>query len=87
MVSHDMDDLADLSTWMLVLNGGSVYMSGTPEEVFARGHELHDIGLGVPAPQRFANELREAGVPLSARGLYDRARLASDIAALAGRTS
>ncbi len=87
MVSHDMDDLANLSTWMIVLKEGGIFASGTPKDVFARGPELHDIGLGVPAPQRFAGMLREAGVPLRSDVLYDRDLLADALAALARRAS
>lgn len=87
MVSHDMDDLANLSTWMIVLKEGRIFASGAPKDVFARGPELHDIGLGVPAPQRFAGMLREAGVPLRSDVLYDRDLLADALAALARRAS
>lgn len=79
MVSHSMDDLARLSDRVLVLNEGRQFAFGSPAEVFARGDELRAIGLDVPAPQKLAVELREAGVELS-HELYDLETLARDLA-------
>lgn len=64
MVSHSMDDLFALADRLLVLSEGRVLRLGTPEEVFADGEALNAVGLGLPAPVRFANSLREAGFPL-----------------------
>ncbi|MCG5015027.1 energy-coupling factor transporter ATPase, partial [Collinsella aerofaciens] len=64
MVSHSMDDLARLSDRVLVLNEGRQFAFGSPTEVFSHGDELRAIGLDVPAPQKLASELREAGVNL-----------------------
>lgn len=81
MVSHSMDDLARLSDRILVLNKGEVFALGTPAEVFARGDELRDVGLDVPAAQRMAEGLRGEGFAL-ARDLYDAELLADEVAAL-----
>ena len=80
MVSHSMDDLARLSDRVLVLNEGRQFAFGTPSEVFAHGDELRAIGLDVPAPQKLACELREAGVNLPQK-LYNTQALATDLAA------
>ena len=79
MASHNMDDLARLSDRILVLNAGSIFSLGTPEEVFADGAPLRRIGLDVPPAQRMAEELRDAGFQLP-RPLYDTASLADDLA-------
>lgn len=79
MVSHSMDDLARLSDRVLVLNEGRQFAFGSPSEVFARGDELRAIGLDVPAPQKLADELREAGVELPSK-LYDLEGLADELA-------
>ncbi len=79
MVSHSMDDLARLADRILVLNEGTQFALGTPAEVFSRGDELRAIGLDVPAAQKLADELREAGFSLP-RDLYDEETLADDIA-------
>ena len=64
MVSHSMDDLANCCDRIVVMNEGAVFAEGTPAQVFAHADELKSIGLGVPAAQRMALALAEAGVPL-----------------------
>lgn len=70
MVSHSMDDLANCCDRIVVMNEGAVFAEGTPAQVFAHADELKSIGLGVPAAQRMALALTEAGVPLRRGGLY-----------------
>ncbi len=70
MVSHSMDDLANCCDRIVVMNEGAVFAEGTPVQVFAHADELKSIGLGVPAAQRMALALTEAGVPLRRGGLY-----------------
>ena len=81
MVSHSMDDLALLCDRIPVLKEGEQFALGTPAEVFAHAEELRAIGLGVPAAQKLANDLRNAGFALPA-ALYDADTLADDLAAL-----
>lgn len=80
MVSHSMEDLAVLSDRILVLSEGRVFALGMPADVFSDAAALKSVGLGAPAPQAFANSLREAGFALG-RPLYDEESLADDIAA------
>lgn len=70
MVSHSMDDLANCCDRIVVMNEGAVFAEGVPAQVFAHADELKSIGLGVPAAQRMALALTEAGVPLRRGGLY-----------------
>jgi len=81
MASHDMDGLARLCDRILVLREGEAFALGTPAEVFVHAEELKAIGLGLPAAQRFAANLKKAGVPLG-EGLFDIDRLAAEIATL-----
>lgn len=82
MVSHSMDDLANCCDHIVVMNEGAVFAEGTPEQVFAHADELKSIGLGVPAAQRMALALAEAGVPLRRGGLYTVESLADELADL-----
>lgn len=84
MISHSMDDLAEHCDRLLVLNEGRTFEVGSPAEVFLRADELNDIGLGIPAAQRVANALREAGLPLPQDVLFDSNALAQELATLAG---
>ena len=62
LVSHSMDEIAENVERIVVLKGGSVLMSGTQREVFARAEELVAAGLNVPQVTRGAMALRERGV-------------------------
>lgn len=79
MVSHSMDDLANCCDRIVVMNEGAVFAEGTPAQVFAHADELKSIGLGVPAAQRMALALTEAGVPLRRGGLYAVESLADEL--------
>ena len=61
-----------------------MFALGTPRDVFLQARELNDIGLGIPAAQRMANSLREAGVPIPGNVLYDGETLARVLADIAG---
>lgn len=62
MVTHSMDEVAQLADRMLVLNEGTIEMSGTPREVFSRAARLAEIGLSVPQVTALFLRLRELGV-------------------------
>ncbi len=64
LVSHSMEDVARTCDDVIVFNRGSVFASGTVNEVFARSAELQQIGLNVPQAARIADGLRQAGVDL-----------------------
>lgn len=82
MVSHSMDDLANCCDRIVVMNEGAVFAEGTPVQVFAHANELKSIGLGVPAAQRMALALAQAGVPLRRGGLYTVESLADELSDL-----
>lgn len=82
MVSHSMDDLANCCDRIVVMNEGAVFAEGVPAQVFAHADELKSIGLGVPAAQRMALALAEAGVPLCCDKLYTVESLADELAGL-----
>ena len=82
MVSHSMDDLANCCDRIVVMNEGAVFADGTPAQVFAHANELKSIGLGVPAAQRMALSLVQAGVPLRCDKLYTVEALADELASM-----
>ena len=83
MVSHSMDDLAAMCDRVVVLKEGEIVRQGTPAHVFMHAAKLNEIGLGLPAPQRMAYALIDAGAPLSADELYSIDSLAAEIASIA----
>ena len=64
MVSHSMEDVARLATRIAVMCKGRLAMLGSPREVFARGKELAEMGLDVPAAVQLAQALRARGLPV-----------------------
>ncbi|MBQ8164797.1 MAG: energy-coupling factor transporter ATPase [Clostridia bacterium] len=48
LVSHSMEDIAQISDRVIVMNEGRIVMDGKPSYVFAQKKELNDIGLSVP---------------------------------------
>ena len=62
MVSHNMDDLANLCDRVAVMSEGKLLMEGTPAEVFSRADELTAVGLATTSPEHFANLLRKGGL-------------------------
>ena len=69
LVSHNMGDVARLADRVLVMNGGRLWMNGTPQEVFSRAEELSGIGLGLPPATEFMYRLRQAGAPVETTAL------------------
>ena len=63
LVSHSMDDVAELCSHIIVLDHGTLHMQGTPAELFTAQNaaELRRINLGVPRATKFALELAERG--------------------------
>ena len=66
LVSHSMEEIAELCSRVLVLQEGEIYMQGTPAELFTRENatELRRINLGVPRATKFALELAAKGLEL-----------------------
>lgn len=64
LVSHSMEQVAEVASRLVVINDGSIPFSGTPAEVFAHDEELRRIGLGIPQLTRVFHRLREMGVEI-----------------------
>ena len=66
LVSHSMDDVAELCSRIIVLDHGVLHMRGTPAELFSAQNaaELRRINLGVPRATKFALELAERGIEM-----------------------
>jgi len=62
-ITHYMDE-ASMADRVIVLNGGSLIMDGTPDEIFSRQEELTEIGLDVPQSIALANKLKAYGIKL-----------------------
>ncbi len=64
MISHNMDNLAEYAGRVLAMNGGELYLNGTPREVFAQEEKLLAAGLDLPEAAKLAGQLRERGMDI-----------------------
>ena len=65
LVSHNMDDVAEYCTDVLVMDGGRLILKGTPAEVFSHSETLESKGLGLPFGQRLIREMNRGGAGIS----------------------
>lgn len=65
IVSHSMEDVANIAEKVIVMNHGKVALQGTPAEVFREIDTLESIGLAVPQVTYLVTELRAKGFDIS----------------------
>ncbi|NME84036.1 energy-coupling factor transporter ATPase [Clostridium sp. SM-530-WT-3G] len=65
MVSHSMEDVANIAEHVIVMNHGEVALEGTPANVFKEVDKLEKIGLAVPQVTYLVKRLREKGFNIS----------------------
>ncbi len=65
LITHSMDEAAQLVRRLIVLARGQVVMDGPVREIFHRVQDLAALGLGVPAVTDLMLRLRGHGVPVS----------------------
>ena len=64
IVSHSMDDVAQMADRVVALADGKIVADGTPKEVFGNRELVKGIGLEVPTAARIADKLAAGGVDL-----------------------
>ena len=62
LVSHNMDDVADIAERVIVMNKGSVALDGSPRQVFSQTEQMRSMGLDVPQVAILADLLRSRGM-------------------------
>lgn len=65
IVSHSMEDMAQVAQRIVVINDGTIPLQGTPGEVFSHGEELRAMGLNTPQLNQVFTQLRQMGLPVS----------------------
>jgi energy-coupling factor transport system ATP-binding protein len=69
LVSHSMEDLANLTHKIMVMDHGNLVMYDKTSEIFKRTAELKKMGLAVPQITEICEKLRCKGFPIS-EGIY-----------------
>ena len=73
LVSHNMDDVAELADKVIVMDHGRVVMQGTPGDIFSRNDEIIALGLGLPEVTGMMHELKLRGAAVTDK-LYSEVR-------------
>ncbi len=61
IVSHSMEDIANLADRVIVMNDGEVFADDIPENIYRREKELESIGLDIPQITKATRLLEEKG--------------------------
>lgn len=64
IISHSMEDMAEVADKILVMNEGKLAFYDTPKQVFSKEKELSEMGLNVPIVTRVFTELEKMGINL-----------------------
>lgn len=62
LVSHNMQDVAEIADRIIVMDHGKIALIGTPLEVYREGALIQEIGLELPPIMLFMEELRKRGI-------------------------
>ena len=62
LISHRMEEIAQLSDRVIVLDQGRVEFDGTPREVFSNEERLKELGLGIPQVSQILSRLKDRGL-------------------------
>lgn len=65
IVSHSMEDIAQIADRIIVMNKGRVEMFNTPSNVFSKAEKLESMGLRVPEITKIMLELKKRGYEVS----------------------
>ncbi len=64
LVTHSMEDVAEIAEEVIVMSDAKVIMKGTPREVFTKIEMLEQVGLGAPQITYLMRELKRKGIPV-----------------------
>lgn len=59
LVTHSMEDALKYADYIMILNKGTLYMEGKPEEVFSQREALQKVHLDVPEVIQFLDQFKQ----------------------------
>ena len=62
LVTHSMEDVAEIADEVIVMSGAKVLVKATPREVFTNISMLEEVGLGAPQITYLMRALKEKGL-------------------------
>ena len=69
-ITHDIDEAAKANR-IFVMQAGELKRIGTPEEIFAVGADIIDVGLDIPFPEKLKYQLARQGLAVPAEYLTE----------------
>lgn len=69
-ITHDIDEAAKANR-IFVMQAGELKRIGTPEEIFAVGADIIDMGLDIPFPEKLKYQLARQGLDVPAEYLTE----------------
>ncbi|RYL93585.1 energy-coupling factor transporter ATPase [Sporolactobacillus sp. THM19-2] len=69
LVSHSMEDIAERVDQVIVIDQGSLVMSGAPAVIFSQADRLESLGLDIPPVTKLLHLLNQAGYPVNTAAL------------------
>lgn len=69
-ITHDIDEAAKANR-IFVMQAGELKRIGTPEEIFAVGADIIDMGLDIPFPEKLKYQLARQGLEVPAEYLTE----------------
>ncbi|MBR3908713.1 MAG: energy-coupling factor transporter ATPase [Clostridia bacterium] len=64
IISHNMEDMAQITDKLLVMNKGALAMCDKTENIFKQGDALREMGLNSPIVTRVFDQLKKQGIDL-----------------------
>ena len=61
MISHNMDDIAEVADRVIVMHKGKKALDGSPKEVFSQFDKILSLGLELPMVSSLVKKLNECG--------------------------
>lgn len=65
LISHRMEEIAELSTRVIVMHQGEIVIDDNPVEVFSKEQKLHKLSLDLPQITEILHRLEERGLDLN----------------------
>ncbi len=87
MISHNMEELAEICDRLYVIADGRTVMEGTPAAIFSRAGELRAMGLDVPDVTKVAEALKARGLLPDSEVIYTLAQAEDAVARLLAQRS
>jgi len=79
LVTHNMEDAAKYADHIIVMRNGSVFLQGSPTEIFIQGEKIQQIGLDLPEITKFILKLNQKVQPPIPTNIFSMEKLVEQL--------